>query len=142
MLLFIGLSGCKDEQFDLDDDPLDGVIGGDPWVYTAGSVGQDLFTSNLNALLLAQETSDACAVVNTIRPHITMTFPPRRGNYTLSVDNVQVIFNLEGGSTKYTATAGFLEVVGINSTEVIGYLSADFDEKNNVQGSFFLRVCN
>lgn len=141
-VLFLCLSGCKDEQFDLTKNPLEGIIGGDDWTYTAGGVGQDFSTGRMEAILINIDTSDPCSIVNTIRPHITMTFPPRIGNYTLSVDNVQVIFNLEGGSKKLNASGGSLNIVSITGLEVIGELYAIEDDSNEIRGSFLLQTCN
>jgi hypothetical protein len=141
-ILLISLSSCKDEPFDLTEDPLDGKIGGVDWIYTVGGVGQDFSTGRMEAILVGIDSSDPCSIVNTIRPHITMSFPPRIGNYTLSVDNVQVIFNLEGGTKKLNASGGSLNIVSISGFEVIGELYAVEDDDNEVRGSFLLQTCD
>ena len=139
--------GCEDKinPYDLERDPLRGKIGGEDWNYTAGNAQFNTFDNDITGLITAIDISDPCAIRISNDPHITLKFPAVRRNYTLPFINQNdgfVIFNLKGGTKKLTATSGFLEVVAITSTEVVGYISADFDEKNNVQGAFLLQICN
>ena len=136
--------GCSDnlKDFDPTEDPLTGMIGGEEWTYTKGRVAFSNTSNFASGLILAENTNDPCAVVATVNPHVSLSFPAIRGNYTLSVDNVEVVFNLQGGSVKLTAPSGFLEIVSVAGTEVIGFLSAYLDDENSVEGTFVMNACN
>ena len=141
-LILLGSCDSDTNKFDLDKDPLKGVIGGKSWAY---AVGNAQYTSNtITGLILAEEVQEPCAVRLTSDAHLSVKMPAIRGNHNLPFinNNGHVIFDLAGSSTRYTATSGFIEVVELNGSEVVGYISAEFDDNNHVQGSFLLQVCN
>lgn len=147
VLLFFGvlalMTSCDSDtnNFDLDKDPLKGTIGGKSWTFETGNAE---YRSNLiTGLLIAQEVQDPCGVRSTIHSHLSVELPAGRGNYNLPfVNNYGYVKFHIGEGASYTATSGFIEVVALSGTEVIGYVSADFDDNNHVQGSFLLQVCN
>ena len=143
-LVTIGSCDDKVNQFDLDKDPLKGKIDGVEWEYTGGRVDYSNFSNQAVGKIFNENLTDPCARVNTIFAHLDVAFPTERGNYNLPfINNTGFIkFVTPNGGPIYTATSGFLEIVEVNGFEIIGFISADFDEDNNVQGSFLVRICN
>lgn len=144
-LIIPGIGCDKDtNNFDLNKDPLRGVIGGKEWEYTVGN-GEYLISANrITGLIMNEDLQDPCVKKLSSLSHLSVRFPPVRASYNLPFigNDGYIVFSLAGGSTKYTATSGFIEVVEVSSHAVIGYISADFDDNNHVQGSFLLEICN
>ncbi len=140
------LSSCKDDinGFDLEKDPLKGKIGGEEWQYAAGSANVNNSSYYLEGLIVGESTQDPCAIRVSSKLHLSIKIPGRKGSYNLPfpANEGYVIFNLPNGTKKFTASGGFIEVVAVGSQQLIGYMSADFDDDNTVQGSFLLEFCN
>ncbi|XOV92385.1 MAG: hypothetical protein ACFHWX_19545 [Bacteroidota bacterium] len=142
--LLISLTGCKDQYFEIDKDPLKGEIEGDTWVYGSGRIRYDQFyVQGLTGIIFQETLNDPCTRVSTVDHHISLSIPYDKGNFNLpfAVPNYYVVFSIDG-ITEYTANTGFIEIVAVTPTEVIGYLSASFDDDNHAQGSFSLRLCD
>lgn len=150
LLLFSFLSfnlvSCDDSinQFDLDEDPLIGKINGEDWSYTVGRADYSLVSNQAAGYIFNEELENPCLKVNTTAAHVLIAFPTAKGNYNLPfINNTGYVkFATPNGGPIYTAAGGFLEIVEVNSYEIIGYISADFDDDNYVQGSFLVEVCN
>lgn len=146
VLLMALLTSCDNDinDFDPELDPLKGKIAGQDWQYAAGNAQFDGFRNDVEGLIIGEGVQDPCGVRVTSKAHLRVRFPADRRNFTLPfIDNEgYVIFNHPNGAKRLTASAGFIEVVAISGTEVIGFINADFDDNNTVQGSFELRVCN
>ncbi len=138
------LVGCKDQYFEIENDPLVGEIDGKEWIFGSGRIRYDQFyAQGLTGILFEEKLTDPCIKVNTVDPHLSISIPYDRGNFNLpfATPNYYVVFS-EDGVTEYTANTGFIEIVAVTSTEVVGYLSASYDDENHVQGSFSLRLCD
>ncbi len=138
------LSGCKDQYFEIGDDPLKGEIDGKEWIFGSGRIRYDQFyVQGLTGIMFEETLTDPCSKVKTVDPHISLSIPYDRGNFNLpfATPNYFVVFSKDG-ITEYTANTGFVEIVAVTSTEVVGYLSATFDDGNHAQGSFSLRLCD
>jgi len=141
------LSSCKDDisGFDLEKDPLKGKIGGEEWQYAAGSANVNNSSYYLEGLIVGESTQDPCAIRVSSKLHLSIKIPGRKGSYNINSSlnsEATIIFNLPNGVKRFTATGGFVEVVAVGSQQLIGYMSADFDDDNTVQGSFLLEFCN
>lgn len=142
-LLFV-FAGCNNQYLELEKNPLKGEIDGKEWVFGSGWVTYDpIYSQGLKGILFEQDLNDPCSKVQIIEPHISLSIPYARGNYNLPFPepNYFVDFSVDGVK-EYTASSGFIEIVAVTSTEVVGFLSADFDDENNAQGSFSLRLCD
>ncbi len=138
------LVGCKDQYFEIENDPLVGEIDGKEWIFGSGRIRYDQFyAQGLTGILFEEKLTDPCIKVNTVDPPLSISIPYDRGNFNLpfATPNYYVVFS-EDGVTEYTANTGFIEIVAVTSTEVVGYLSASYDDDNHVQGSFSLRLCD
>lgn len=150
LLVVSFIISCDDDvnNFNPDRDPLKGELAGEEWIYGSGNAAYSFLSGNFEGLILEEELDDACTRVQgaVAESHLIVKFPAQRGNYNLpyinnSGNTADVIFDLPEGK-RYTATSGFLEIVEITSTDVVGFISADFDDDNHVQGAFLLRICN
>ena len=140
------LSSCEDDisGFDLEKDPLKGKIGGEEWQYAVGSANANNSSYYLEGLIVGESAQDPCAIRVSSKPHLSLKIPGRKGSYNLpfAANEGYVVFNLPNGAKKLTASGGFIEVVAVGSQQLIGYMSADFDDDNTVKGSFLLEFCN
>lgn len=144
-------SSCNNDvnDFNPDKDPLTGMVGGEDWTYGSGNASYEYFSGDYTGIILDVDLDDPCTRVpgGVSESHLVVRFPAQRGNYNLPYINntgntAEVIFDLPDGK-RYTATAGFLEIVQITSTDIVGFISADYDEESNyVEGAFILRICN
>lgn len=145
--LFISiLISCKGDDIDLPNDPLAGKIGGIDWDYKFGNGYPFSFDGKFKFLLLSTMESgqDPCPIVSSGNPHLQMVLPYGTGSYTipLSIFDESVKFVL-GDGTVFQATSGIIEVFAINpdTQQLVGYIQADFDEDNSVQGRFIVELC-
>lgn len=142
---FSVLMACDDQvnRYDLERDPLKGKINGTDWQYKGGSSLYDALTSSVTGIIFSQEAADPCGIRITSSPHMSVKLPTTRGSYNLPFIGDQYYIRFSTGSgVQYTATSGFVDIVEVTSLEIIGYISADFDDQNAVQGAFLQRICN
>ena len=146
LLSLVLFSGCDDEvnNFDLSKDPLSGLIGGADWEYTGGRLLYSTLSNQAAGNIYNELLEDPCLKPNTIAAHLQVAFPTAKGNYNLPfINNTGYIrFATPNGGPIYTAAGGFIEIVEVTSFEIVGYISADFDDNNTVQGSFLIQICN
>lgn len=144
ILLLVFLTSCGENinSVDLDKDPLRGTLNAEEWTALTGSGLYQDFTNSVSGLFVDFELNDPCALRATLLNNVEIQVPAYPNTYTLSVSPyTKVIFHLQGG-VQYTVPSGFIQVVKVTQNTVIGYLSADLDEENVVQGSFLLPICN
>lgn len=146
-LVLIALSGilsCDDtlDDFDPSKNPLTGKIGGEEWTYGSGWVGTQGFSNLLQGLILLNP-KDPCSVRLTNAGHIQVRFPAAEQTFDLPfpTQDGHVIFAETNGGRQLTASSGFIQLVSITGREAIGFLSADFDDDNFVEGTFVLEIC-
>ncbi len=143
-LLIVFLISCGDgvNDLDLNKDPLRGVLAGTEWNYRTGAGQYNPGNFIVQGMLVDFELEDPCSLIATTTNYVEMSVPADLGTFTLSAtQNTNVIFHLQNG-VRYTVGAGFIQVVRFNGNALIGYLSADLDDENKVQGSFLLAICN
>ncbi len=146
LILFLAVSGCDNEvnNFDLDEEPLAGKIEGTDWHYTVGRLEYSSVSNQAAGNIYNETLSDPCLRLHTIEAHLQVAFPTADGYYNLPfINNTGYIkFVPPNGGTSYTASGGFIQIVEVNSYEIIGYISADFDDNTFVKGSFLARICD
>ncbi len=140
------LSSCKADEIDLPDEPLAGKIDGQDWETKFGNAY--IYSSDLKYKYLLLSTAelgdDPCPILSSSNPHLQMILPLGTGSYSLPLpvfsENVKFVL---GDGTVLSATSGFIEVIAINpdTNELVGYLQADFDEDNEVMGTFIIELC-
>ena len=145
-LLHSVLISCKGDDIDVPDVPLGGNIGGADWEYKFGNAY--LFSSELKYKFLFLSTlkpgEDPCPIISSSNPHLQMILPFSTGSYSIPLpqfdENVKFVL---GDGTILSATSGFIEVIVINpdTQQLVGFLQADFDEDNSVQGRFIVELC-
>lgn len=146
LLMLIAFTGCDGDinDFDPNKSPITGVIDGEEWSYAGGNGQYNAFNDDVTGMFYPQTVQDPCGVRATSNPHISIKFPAFRENYNIPTYNnrAYVIFNTQDGAKRLTAASGFIEIVAINGTEAIGFVSANFDDDNYIEGTFALNICN
>jgi len=147
-LSFIVLSGCGGDDIDIPDKDLEGTIDGKIWAYGSANAYRLTADGQYRARFLSDDeaVTDPCTLPSPGLTNVKAIFRPFIGSFTVSpqaIDNnqVQVAFQISP-SESLIATNGFMEIFDINNTVVIGYLQAELDENNTVEGSFRMRICN
>lgn len=142
-LVTIGSCDDKVNQFDLDKDPLKGKIDGVEWEYTGGRVDYSNFSNQAVGKIFNENLTDPCTRVNTIFAHLDVALLTERETYTIGLINSgEVKFVTPNGGPVYTATSGFIQIVDVTAFEIIGFISANYDDDNYVEGTFGVEICN
>ena len=142
VMLILLLTGC-DNTFD-EAPPLSGVIDGQDWYYKYAKANYVMTESKFTAELYGkgQTEQDPCSIVNTNEAYLSLEVPSQTGNYQIPSD-IPVIFGLPGvTNTTFSAISGYMDITAGNSSQVVGYIEAYYDEKNKVSGSFSFSRCN
>ncbi len=139
------LTNCGENDIQLPDQVLVGKVEGKDWELKFGNAF--IFSSDLKyqiKFLSTQESAqDPCAVPNTGNNHISMIMPLQRGSFSIPLPIVSesARFHYSDGSSAI-ATSGFLEIFDIDNLRIFGYLQAQLDDDNTVEGSFEVLICN
>lgn len=139
------LTGCGQNEIQLPDQELEGMVAGEPWKFKLGNAY--LYSSDLKYqikfLSTEEGAEDPCTVPSTANAHVSMIMQLRRGSFSipLPITDESARFHWPNGSSAI-ATSGFLEIFDINNARVFGYLQAQLDEDNIVEGSFEVLICN
>ncbi|MEQ8470071.1 MAG: hypothetical protein RIC35_02745 [Marinoscillum sp.] len=143
-LLFVSACDDSTNRLDLNKDPLSGKINGVEWEYTGGNALYRPFDNEATGLILNQETTDPCTIKLTSLAHVQVILPTFETTLNLpDVQNRAVIkMASPNGGPIYTASGGFVQIVEVTGREIIGYISATYDDDNYVQGSFYVKICN
>ena len=151
-LAFISLvlvfCGCGDDEIQLPDQELTGLVGGEEWTYQSANgflISSD-FQYRMRFLSDKEAVSDPCTLPAPTMGHVSAIFRPATGNFAIApqaLDNNQVRVTFEvSPSRSLTATNGFMEIFAIDNLVVVGYLQAVWDDDNSVEGFFEIRLCN
>ncbi len=140
-LLFVG---CSNDNIQLEEDPITGMVAGEDWTFQYGNGyinPNSIYTIQL--LSLEETANDPCAVPSPGNPFISMAIPLRRGSFSVPFPNLDESprFHLSPGNS-FIATSGFLEVYDIDNSRIFGYLQAQLDDENTIEGQFQAFICN
>ena len=146
LMLTLGLSCGGD--LDIPDQPLQGQINGADWNSTLANAFPVTTNGQFIARFLSsrEPVSDPCTLPVPGLAHVKATFRPAIGDYSVAPfaidDNqVQVAFELSS-ATSILAVSGSMSIFDINNATAVGYLQAEIDENNSVEGVFTMRICN
>jgi hypothetical protein len=144
--ILIIIIGCSKSEIQIPDQPLNGLVDGEPWEYQ--SANAFLFSSDLRYrmnFISANEfgSNDPCGIPVPASNHLSMIFKPAIGSYSfpLPETNQSIKFVLQDGKELF-ATSGFLEVIFLDRDFMRGYMQAILDDENTVEGIFEVRFCN
>jgi len=144
-LLLLLISGACSSDNDLNDIPvLNGMVGGGEWSYKFGNSFRSNSGRTLDLSFFSTEetATDACTIATTGNTHLTMTVPNTVGNYNLPNNGESIVFHQENSTVQFEATSGFIEIFEILPNQVSGFMQAQFDDGNTVEGQFRLKPCN
>ena len=122
---------------------LEGTIAGLSYRYQFGKaqpvVNTDLYDSKLFGE--DQVEQDPCLINFSSRGYISVQLPFKEGFYQVPSE-VSIIFHLPGVTDEsFSATSGFIEVMGVNLGRINAYMEVDYDSLNWVEGTFILDKC-
>lgn len=139
------LPSCGGTQIELPEQRLTGSIDGQEWDMKFANAY--IFSSDLKYQLkflsTAEGGDDPCAVPFTANTHVSIIMPLQIRSYSLPLPIVEesARFQFSNGSSAI-ATSGFLEIYDIVNARVFGYMQAQLDDDNTVEGSFEAFICN
>jgi len=125
----------------ISDQPLSGVIGGQPWTFGSGET--DAFLSSADSLFvnLYPGTVTPCSFdAPTDANLVTMQVPTTPGSYPLSLQR-NVTLYVASTSFNNVATRGLLVIDSVTATTVSGGLNTTYDGSNHVDGQFQATIC-
>jgi len=137
------LVGCGDEQdygsWSVTDQPLQGVIGGQPWTFAEGET--DAFLSDEESFFtqMFAEAYDTCVSLEPEGPQILVGVPTAVGTYDFG-SQLNITFSPSSGENLVSMEGG-IEVTEITETTVSGGLYSEFDSDNEVDGTFTITLC-
>lgn len=146
--LILTLINCGDE-LDIPDNPLEGQIDGMEWSYGSANAYRLTTDGQFRARFLSklEAVSDPCTRPSPGLTHVKAIFRPALGvSYSVAPqaidqNQVQVAFEISASKT-LIATSGFMEVYDINNSVLVGYLQAQLDDGNKVEGAFQMSLCD
>jgi hypothetical protein len=123
-----------------------GKVAGSDWEFGAASATSRLQFNDYKVTLMSTAenvASDPCSVVIPGTPYVQLTIPPALGNYSVSADaNGVKFFDGSNATSFFTATSGFIQVVSFTSLDIEGFIQANFDDENTIEGYFLAQLCN
>ena len=144
-MLCVTLVNCGKNEIQLPEKQLGGKVNGEDWELKFGNAyiySSDL-KYQLRFLSKKEGAEDPCAVPSTSNPHVSMIMRLQRGSFSIPLPIVaeSARFNFGDGSSAI-ATSGFLEIFDIDNSRIFGYLQAQLDDDNSIEGSFEVLICN
>lgn len=139
------MMGCGKDEIQIPNQPLKGMVAGESWELKFSNAY--IFSSDLKYQIrfLSQEEvgNDPCAIATTGNRHVSMIFPLRIGSFSLPLpDNQESARFHFGPGNSSIATSGFLEIFDIDNSRIIGFMQAQLDDQNMVEGTFEVQICN
>ncbi len=146
LLVFFTACGKNDDEetFDfslLSDDPLEGVIGGEPWAFDSATT--DGFLSGEDGFFTIFSSSpSACSSYGSGGGgnEIITSLPVEPAEVTLSLSD-SVTFYVEATFENLVATSGGIRVDSVTDDTIEGALYATYDNDNEVNGTFTVSIC-
>lgn len=139
------LLNCGGDEIQLPDQQLQGKVDGEDWElkFSNAYLFSSDFKYQIKFLSMKEGGQDPCSIPSTTNPHVSMIMPLQRGSFSIPLPNTNesARFNWSNGSSAI-ATSGFLEIFDISNSRVFGYLQAQLDNENTVEGSFEIVICN
>lgn len=139
------LASCGQNEIQLPDKKLQGMVDGQEWEIKFANAY--IYSSDLKYqikfLSTEEGAKDPCAVPSTSNAHISIIMQLRPGSFSIPLPftNESARFNWPNGSSAI-ATSGFLEIFDIDNSRIFGYLQAQLDDDNTIEGSFQAVICN
>ena len=122
---------------------LEGTIAGLSYRYQYGKTQPNVTSDYYDSKLFSEDQveEDPCLINFSSRGYISVQFPFNEGFYQVPSE-VSIIFHLPGVTDEsYSATSGFIEVMGVNLGRINAYMEVDYDSLNWVKGTFILDKC-
>lgn len=147
-IAIVALAACGKDNLDIPNTPIQGKIDGAAWKYKEANgfrlTADDQY--RVRFISANELVSDPCTLPSPGQTHVKAVFRPAIGSFSISpiaIDNnqVQVAFEISNAKS-LIATSGFMEIFDINNRSVIGYLQAELDETNKVEGAFEVVLCD
>lgn len=138
ILIALLVAACGTD-YEIEETPLAGVVGGQQWSFSAGHTkaflseqGDEFFA------ILYSEDFEACGFGEPSGDKLIVSIPKTPGTYDFSL-SLNMTF-VQGGDN-LVATKGLITVEEVTATNVRGGLVGDFDSDNEVNGTFDVTIC-
>jgi hypothetical protein len=148
--LFLGLlvlvgcgsgGGGAGSNVTISDQPLSGVIGGQPWTFGSGETDAFLSTADSFFVNLYPGAVTPCSFgAPTDVNLVTMQVPSTPGSYPISLQR-NVTLYVASTSFNNVATRGLMVIDSVTATTVSGGLNTTYDDANHVDGQFQATIC-
>lgn len=141
------LSNCGNDQLDLPNQPLRGLVDGNSWSSLSANAYRLPGGLQYQIRFISEREliNDPCALPSPGLPHVKAIFRPAIGDFSVvpfALDNNQAQVAFEISSKSLTAVSGTMAIFDINAGTIFGYLQANLDDENTVEGSFSASFCD
>lgn len=140
----LALISCGND-IDIPNTPLSGQVNGKDWEYESANayITANPFEYRIKFLSGKEPgAGNPCGVPVPSLDYVEMLIKPQEKSYNLPlISPEKVSFRFQNGSELLT-TSGFLEIYIIDRDLMRGYLQAEADDDNVVEGVFEVRFCN
>ncbi|MEP5610942.1 MAG: hypothetical protein ABJP45_01770 [Cyclobacteriaceae bacterium] len=138
-------SSCGQNEIQLPEKTLQGIVDGEEWEmkFANAYIYSSDFKYQIKFLSTLEGAEDPCTVPSTSNAHISIIMQLRRGSFSipLPIIDESARFIWSNGSS-VIAASGFLEIFDIDNSRIFGYLQAQLDDENTIEGSFEAFICN
>ena len=142
-LLVIAACGGSDDDLAFIDQPAQGKIAGNPWLFADGRAG-DNGDGSLDIELALPQSQTGCAIFIASGSSVFFGLPAATpGVYPLTISEPIQIVTLFDDATavNYIATRGQIELLTVTALEVTGRIVVAYDDDTYVNGNFTIAHC-
>ena len=141
-LILINIS-CVSDGGATDLQELNGSVNGEAWTLKMAGATRDLQRKTVEISFYSKEEigDDPCAIAISGKNHLSIQLPYAEDNYSIPSADANLIFNFAGSIKSVNASSGFIELNTIIGNVISGYLIAEFDDDNKVEGQFRATIC-
>lgn len=139
----VGLVACggggSSDGWEVTDQALQGLIGGQSWTFAEGET--DAFLSDADSFfaVMHDEAYDPCVSLEPDGPQLLLGVPTAVGTYDFGASR-SITFSPSAGENLVSFSGGII-VEEVTETTVSGGLYSKFDAENEVDGNFTLTIC-
>lgn len=142
VVLVLALGACnggRDYGWEVTDQPLQGLIGGQSWTFAEGETDSFLSDAESFFAVMFAESYDTCVSLEPEGPQLLLSIPTTPGTYDFGAMQ-NITFSPTSGENLISFSGGIV-VEEVTATTVSGGLYSRYDFDNEVDGNFTLTIC-
>ena len=140
-----GFACGGDDSFEVLEQNLQGVIGGNEWTFVDGETNSFLSDETSFFTTLYASDIENCGFISSRGHHILASLPNEVGTFELDFFEGRTITLVSTGPddvpVNNIATEGVIEITEITETSIKGGISAATDNDNTINGQFDISIC-